>query len=173
MPHENVLSIFADNDDAVGASLEHLHREDTVSRSEIAVSRIQSLVPCLPSCFSGGRTPEPTPLQLLPPPADSWDVVAVAEPREHVSRWHEWFLQLYGYMRRAVELFCEAASSAFNAVTSAVRSFRELLSTFFQQLQRTTESVFSYLQSLLPTLERIVTAILGIQTAYYTHAHHD
>jgi len=69
MPHENVLSIFADNDDAVGASLEHLHREDTVSRSEIAVSRIQSLVPCLPSCFSGGRTPEPTPLQLLPPPA--------------------------------------------------------------------------------------------------------
>ncbi len=72
-----------------------------------------------------------------------------------------------------MELFCEAVSSAFDAVTSAVRSFRELLLTFFQQLQRTTESVFSYLQSLLPTLERIVTAILEIQTAYYTHAHHD
>jgi hypothetical protein len=75
-------------------------------------------------------------------------------------------------MRRAVELFCAAALSAFDAVRSAVRSFMELLSTFFQQLQRTTESAFSYLQSLLPILERIVTGILAIQTAYYTHAHH-
>ncbi len=72
-----------------------------------------------------------------------------------------------------MELFREAASSASDAVTSAVRSFMELSSTFFQQVQCTTESVSSYLEPLLHTLERIVTAISAIQTAHYNHAHHD
>ncbi|CAM6015872.1 unnamed protein product [Sphagnum balticum] len=165
MRHEEVLSIFDDEDDAVLASLQHIHREATLSRSESLISMLQSLVQGLASCFSGGPTPEPTRLMLLPPPA-------VAEPREHVRTWREWFSQLYGYMRRAVELFCAAALSAFDAVRSVVRSFMELLSTFFQQLQRTFESAFSHLQSLLPILEKIVTGILAIQTAYYTHAHH-
>ncbi|KAH9533552.1 hypothetical protein CY35_18G058600 [Sphagnum magellanicum] len=179
MRHENVLPIFGDNDDAVLASLQQIHREATVSRIESVISTLQSLAQSLASCFSGVRTPEPTRLLLLPPPAvaEPREHVAepreyFAEPREHVRTWKEWFSQLYGYMRRAVERFCQAALWAFDAVRSAVRSFMELLSTFFQQLQRTTESVFSYLQPLLATLERIVTAILAIQTAYNIHAHH-
>jgi hypothetical protein len=67
MRPEEVLSISDDDDDddAVRASLQQIRREATLS--ETVISILQSLVPCLPSCFSGGRTPEPTPLDLLPP----------------------------------------------------------------------------------------------------------
>jgi hypothetical protein len=69
MRPEEVLSIFDDDDDAVLASLQQIHREATVSRIESLMSTLQSLVRGLASCFSGGPTPEPFPLQLLPPPA--------------------------------------------------------------------------------------------------------
>jgi len=66
MRPEEVLSISDDDDDdAVRASLQQIRREATLC--ETVISMLQSLVPCLPSCFSGGRTPEPTPLDLLPP----------------------------------------------------------------------------------------------------------
>ncbi|CAK9219850.1 unnamed protein product [Sphagnum troendelagicum] len=70
----------------------------------------------------------------------------------------------------AGERFCEAASSAH--VWSAMKSFRELLRTFQNQHNRPAESVRSYLQSLIPILEAMLTAILGMRTAYYSHAHH-
>ncbi|CAM6056494.1 unnamed protein product [Sphagnum tenellum] len=160
MRPEEVLSIFNGDDDVVLASLKYLHEEAT---GESPLSRIESLGELLVTCCPPEPTPEPTRSELLAPPA-------VAEPRQNVRTWYEWFSQLYGYMKWAGERFCEAASSAH--VWSAMKSFRELLRTFQNQHNRPAESVRSYLQSLIPILEAMLTAILGMRTAYYSHAHH-
>ncbi|CAK9259254.1 unnamed protein product [Sphagnum jensenii] len=179
MRPEEVVSIFDDDDVAVRAALQEILAEAKVSKFERVSSTIQSLLEWVRRCFSGGPTPEPIPLRLLPPPAAE-PSEQVAEPHERVRTWREWFSQLYDDMRRAAECFCDymrrAAEGLCARVSSAVRTavnfFVELLPTFLQQLQRQVESELLYVESLFPILERIVTALLGIQTAFDNHAHH-
>ncbi len=100
---------------------------------------------------------------------DAWDVVAVAEPLEHVRTWNEWFSQMYDYMLRVGERICATASSAFDAVKGAVKS---AVNSFMELLQRTMESMSSFFHSINLILQELVNAILAIFPAYTTHAHH-
>jgi phage-related protein len=100
---------------------------------------------------------------------DAWDVVAVAEPLEHVRTWNEWFSQMYDYMLRVGERICATASSAFDAVKGAVKS---AVNSFMELLQRRMESMSSFFHSINIILQELVNAIFAIFPAYTTHAHH-
>lgn len=149
--YEDRCQIFQDDDEAVRASLDQLHNEDTRNQLSLVAKYVQSFASCCARSIDEERAI----------PDLNNEGPAVSEPLEHVRTWTEWLLQMY-------DSICATASSAFKAVKSAVGSAVNSL----KLLQSTMESMSSLLHSTYLILERLLRAMLAIFPAYNTHAHH-